>query len=106
MHTRNIIHIIGTMLIIAASAVTVPKAEAQEYFAPLSMEGVELYSSLTFGHIDEFTILPSGLYRLDADNNYAVETSHAFINDDIAGGCTYHNGKIYANVFNLSLIHI
>lgn len=100
MHTSNIIHIIGTMLIIAASTVTVPKAEAQEYFAPLSMEGVELYSSLTFGHIDEFTILPSGLYRLDADNNYAVETSHAFINDDIAGGCTYHNGKIYANVFN------
>ena len=98
--TRNLIHKTGAALLWAVSAFAPSDAHAQEYFAPLGMEGVELYSSLTFGFIDEFTTLPSGLYRLNAADRYAVESSHAFISAEFAGGCVYNDGKIYANIFS------
>ncbi len=93
--TRNLA--IGMLLTIAS--VLTPCAYTQEYFSLLGMEGVEMYGAINHGLIDEYTTLPPALYRFDANNKYRPTISEPAVKDNISGGCAYHKGKVYANIF-------
>jgi len=88
-----------SLLVAFSCGVFVP-AHSQEYFSRLSMEGVDLFGTITYGEIDEYTRLPVGLYRFDADNAYRVDGTTPLLATQASGGCAYHDGKIYCNEYD------
>ena len=65
------------------------------YHTRLTPEGVDIYAAFTQAQIDQFTLAPEGIFRLDYDKQYAPELTTPEYEATLGGGCTYHNGKIY-----------
>lgn len=91
-----------TMRLLVATAMlsATATAFAVDYFEPLAMEGVELVSAVTWGKVDEFTVMQRGLYEFGFDNKFAPNKTQPLIATSMLGGCVYHDGKIYANEFS------
>lgn len=75
-------------------------AYADDYFKRISMEGVELVSSVTWGKVDINTYMTPGLYEFGYDNRFMPDKTAPLLSIDALGGCVYHDGKIYANEFS------
>ena len=75
-------------------------AYADDYFKRISMEGVELVSSVTWGKVDIDTYMTPGLYEFRYDNRFVPDKTAPLLSIDALGGCVYHDGKIYANEFS------
>lgn len=73
---------------------------SQEYFSRLSMEGVDLIGSITYGKIDEFTAVTPGFYLFDAEDYYRPVTAQTLLSGYMGGGSAYNDGKIYCNEFD------
>lgn len=82
------------MLLLAAGS-----TYAAEYFQRLAMEGVELMGAITWGKVDEFTVMQRGFYEFPYDSKFAPNKTQSIHLADALGGCVYHDGKIYANEF-------
>lgn len=87
---------------VTAACLLLPQTfQAQEYFSRIAMEGVELYSMITFGAIDKFEDVDPGLHKMPYDNKFQFdEHEDALIRQYVAGGAVYHDGKIYCNVYD------
>ena len=75
-------------------------AYADDYYKRISMEGVELVSSVTWGKVDINTYMTPGLYEFGYDNRFVPDKTAPLLSIDALGGCVYHDGKIYANEFS------
>ena len=76
-------------------------APAQEQFGRIGMEGVELWGTVVAGATDDFGNEYPGLYPFLYDLRYAPDIANPpFISGYMPGGSTYHDGKIYCNVYN------
>lgn len=72
-----------------------------DYHKRMSMEGVELRVVLTQAQIDEYTMAENGIYTVQHFNDlYDVNLKNPMLKADLAGGCTYHKGKLYCNEYN------
>lgn len=73
-----------------------------DYHKRLSMEGVELKAVFTQAQIDEYTLAPNGIYAIEQNKEgiFDVDLENPVLKADFAGGCTYHNGKLYCNEYN------
>lgn len=76
------------------------QAHAQEYFSRISMEGVEIMGSVTFGMVDEFTYMDEGFFTFDYNSQFMPDKTHPIHKALVSGGCVLHNGKIYSNEFD------
>lgn len=91
---------ISKTLAAAALATLTLHAEAQDYWQPISMEGVDLVGSITYGKVDEFTYMEEGFYKFDQQAKFAPDKTNPIHACYAPGGSVYHDGKIYANEFN------
>lgn len=66
----------------------------------ISMEGVDVMASITFGEENEIGENMVGIYELPYSNSYKPLTSTPLISGFFAGGSTYHDGKIYCNRYD------
>lgn len=71
-------------------------ATAQDYFQRLSMEGVELIGAVTWGKVDEFTLMQPGYYEFSYDRKFSPDKTAPLFKANPMGGCAYHDGKIYS----------
>lgn len=71
-------------------------ANAQEYFQRLSMEGVELIGAVTWGKVDQFTLMSPGYYEFSYDRKFSPDKTAPIFKTNPMGGCAYHDGKIYS----------
>lgn len=72
-----------------------------DYHKHFSMEGIELRAVLTQAQIDEYTMATNGIYTVQHYNNaYDVDLRNPILVADLAGGCTYHEGKLYCNEYS------
>lgn len=84
----------------AALALTQAAAVARDYFERISMEGVELIGSVTWGKSDAFTLMTPGFYTYAYDSKFCPDKTHPLFEADALGGSVYHKGRIYANEFS------
>lgn len=91
----KIARVAATFLLLLAAGSTY----AVEYFQRLAMEGVELMGAITWGKVDEFTVMQRGFYEFPYDSKFAPDKTQSLHLADALGGCVYHDGKIYANEF-------
>ena len=97
MKTKNIIiNICLTALFVLQAGTT----KAQEYFEPISMEGVTLKGVITEAVINNMSVLERGLYNFRYENRFEPMPKDLLLNVYAAGGATYHKGKLYCNVFD------
>ena len=80
----------ATMLLATVSAT------AQDYFQRLSMEGVELIGAVTWGKVDQFTLMQPGYYEFSYDRKFSPDKTSPLFKASPLGGCAYHDGKIYS----------
>lgn len=80
-----------TAMLLSAAA-----AQAVEYFQRLSMEGVELIGAVTWGKVDEFTLMQPGYYEFSYDRKFSPDKTAPLFKATPMGGCAYHDGKIYS----------
>lgn len=74
---------------------------SQDFSRPIAMEGIELYSMITFGAIDAYEVVDPGLHLMNSDDNYNIkETENALIRGVFKGGAVYNDGKIYCNYYD------
>lgn len=74
-----------------------------EYHQRISMEGVELRAAFTQSQLDEYTMAPNGIFDIEYStkvNKYGTNLDSPILTIDLAGGCTYHNGRVYCNQYN------
>lgn len=72
-----------------------------DYHKRFFMEGVEFRAVLTQAQIDEYTMATNGIYTVQHFNDtYDVDLKNPILEADYAGGCTYHEGKLYCNEYN------
>lgn len=81
---------------LAAMLLTSAASQAQEYFQRLSMEGVELIGAVTWGKVDEFTLMQPGYYEFSYDRRFSPDKTAPIFKANPMGGCAYHDGKIYS----------
>ena len=93
--SHRILRVMATVAILAAAGT----AQAVEYFQRLAMEGVELVGAITWGKVDEFTVMEPGYYQYSYDNKFAPNKTQPIIKTKALGGCVYHDGKVYSNEF-------
>lgn len=84
-------------LLCCAMAAMLPwGGHAQAQFERIGMEGVGLFGTVTFGSADE----TPGLYPFVYELGYAPDVQNPpLVPAYIPGGSTYHDGKIYCNVY-------
>lgn len=74
---------------------------SEPYHQRLSSEGIELYGVFTNANIDEYTLAPKGIYHMvPQENEYFVDLENPTLAMGLAGGCVYHDGKLYGNVYD------
>ncbi len=78
----------------ALAAQTVSAAD--DLFGRIAMEGVDIISSVTYLKINAYDAGEPGYYRFSYDNMYQAHTTEPLQQVMVAGGSTYHDGKIYA----------
>lgn len=66
------------------------------YHERLTPEGVDLYAAFVQTQIDEYTLGPRGIFSVNYDDGYQVSLEEPEKEVSLSGGCTYHNGRIYA----------
>lgn len=88
------------LLAIFAFTTATVAAQAVDYFQRIAMEGVELVTAVTWGKVDEFTVMNPGYYVFSYDNKFAPNKTQPLFQAKALGGCAYHDGKIYSNEFN------
>lgn len=71
-----------------------------DYFTPLTMEGVDFFGAFSHAQIDAYTLASSGIYSMPLENGFTPDLESPLLQDDVTGGVTYHDGKIYCNVYN------
>lgn len=71
-------------------------SRAQSYFDYMAMEGVDFVGAVTYGKIDSYTTMETGYYSFSHDNKYQANQGTALLPGMVSGGCTYHDGKVYA----------
>lgn len=71
-----------------------------DYFNRLALEGVELYGAFSQAQIDEYTLAPAGVFAMPYEKQFTPDLEHPDLTAEIAGGVTYHDGKIYCNIYN------
>lgn len=71
-------------------------AHSQELFGRLADEGVDIIGSVTYGKMNSYDAMTQGYYRFSYDNRYQAQLTQPLREAIVSGGCTYHNGKIYA----------
>ena len=87
------------LMAVVAMIMAATTASAVDYFQRISMEGVELISAVTWGKIDEYTVMTPGYYEFSYDNKFTPDKSHPLFKAKALGGGAYHDGKIYSNEF-------
>ncbi len=89
--------LVAAVALTAAPAIT----QAQEYFLPLSMEGVELMGGIKYGMLDyeSITVMDKGFYLFKQEDLYQVDRGNPVHRNYVAGGSVYHEGKIYSNEY-------
>ena len=99
---KNIISGNRTARLLAIFALTTATlaAHAVDYFQRIAMEGVELVGAVTWGKVDEYTVMNTGYYEFSYDNKFAPNKTKPLFQAKPLGGCAYHDGKIYSNEFN------
>ena len=97
MKTNNIVKNIclTALLVLQAAAV-----KAQDYFEPISMEGVTLKGFINEAIINNQAVLDRGMYDFRYENRFEPMPADMQFEVYAAGGATYHDGKIYCNVFD------
>lgn len=93
---NRIARLLAIFALVAATGV----AQATEYFQRLAMEGVELVGAVTWGKVDEFTLMTPGYYEFDYDNKFAPDKTKPLFAAKAMGGSAYHDGKIYSNEYS------
>ena len=70
------------------------------YNQRLSSEGIELYGVFINANIDQYTLAPKGIYHMNyLENEYDVDLENPELAMGLAGGCVYHEGKLYGVVY-------
>lgn len=83
-------------LLTAALAACSTLLPAQNLFDRLAMEGVDFVGSVTYGLVDSYTAMDAGYYSFNYETRYQANKTTALHKALVAGGCTYHDGKVYA----------
>lgn len=83
------------LTLVAMLAITVA-TQAQELFQRLSMEGVELIGAVTWGKVDQFTLMQPGYYEFSYDRRFSPDKTSPIFKASPLGGCAYHDGKVYS----------
>lgn len=86
------------LALLLASAATA--TEARDYFERISMEGVELMGNISWGKVDAFTLMQTGLYAYPYDSRFCPDKTTPVMAFDALGGVVYHGGKLYTNQFS------
>lgn len=71
-----------------------------EYFTPMTMEGVDFFCAFSQAQIDAYTLADNGVYAMPLENGFTPDLESPLLRDEVAGGVTYHDGKIYCNTYN------
>ena len=71
-----------------------------DYFTPLTMEGVDFFGAFSHAQIDAYTLAKSGVYSMPLERGFTPDLESPLLIDEVTGGVTYHNGKIYCNTYN------
>lgn len=76
--------------------------QAQAYFEPMAMNGVELMAMVKHGILEyeHNTLMAPGLYELKRSNTYQPQKDSPVMMCNPSGGCVYHDGKLYVNDFD------
>lgn len=73
----------------------------EPYHQRLSSEGIELYGVFTNANIDQYTLAPKGIYHMTStEEGYDVDLENPEFALGLAGGCVYHEGKLYGCVYD------
>lgn len=71
-------------------------AGAQDLFGRMAMEGVDIVGAITYGKYDSYTTLEPGYYSFNYETSYQAHRTNCLLSATVAGGCCYHDGKVYA----------
>jgi len=71
-----------------------------DYFTPLTMEGVDFFAAFSHAQVDAYTLAENGIYSMPLEKGFTPDLESPLLKDDVNGGVTYHNGKIYCNIYN------
>ncbi len=72
----------------------------EPYHQRLSSEGIELYGVFINANVDQYTLAPKGIYHMThTEEGYDVDLENPELALGLAGGCVYHDGKLYGNVY-------
>lgn len=93
---RLLKYIVAVLLFVVPSGLI----SAQEYFSRISMEGVDLLGTITFGMFDKYTKMEPGLYSFDYDRKYQPQKDAPIFRAQVDGGSVYYDGKIYCNEYD------
>lgn len=78
------------------AAIAVQTASAQTQFERVSMEGVDIIGSVTYGKINTYDAMTPGYYAFRYEQAYQANLTSPLLEKMVLGGCTYHDGKIYS----------
>lgn len=82
------------------TAALTQSVNAQELFGRLADEGVDIVGSVTYGKKNSYDAMTQGYYRFSYDNRFQAQLTEPLREAIVSGGCTYHNGKIYASEYD------
>lgn len=84
-----------TAMLLSAAA-----AQAVEYFQRLSMEGVELIGAVTWGKVDEFTLMQPGYYEFSYDRKFSPDKTAPLFNGYSYGRmCLSRRKNLFMRIF-------
>ncbi|MBQ8223248.1 MAG: T9SS type A sorting domain-containing protein [Bacteroidales bacterium] len=71
-----------------------------EYFTPMTMEGVDFFGAFSHAQVDAYTLADNGVYAMPLETGFTPNLNSPLITAEVAGGVTYHDGKIYCNTYD------
>ena len=75
-------------------------AQSQDYFQPISMEGVVLKGTVTEAVIDKFSVMDPGLYTFPFEHKFEPLPNNLLLPVKSPGGSVCHDGKLYCNIYD------
>lgn len=71
-----------------------------DYFQPMTMEGVDFFGAFSHAQLDAYTLADKGVYEMPLERGFTPDLESPLLREYVAGGVTYHDGKIYCNTYD------